>query len=184
MAPSRPNQPTPGRNCCRAVCNLRATRNCCPRVRSFAEFARLILRGCTCHKGPPGCHLQFHGFAEPAGYRVWNRPDLRAAENSATALAFSPARSMRRKFPDGTLPFRNGNRRTPCPPGHHRNPFKKKNLIFPWLGHCSAITPRMRHSDPAAVRIQFMHSVKRFVEYAVALGAALLASYLILQGRW
>ena len=42
----------------------------------------------------------------------------------------------------------------------------------------------MRNTYPAALRIQFMQSVRRAVEYAVAIGAALLASYMILGGRW
>jgi hypothetical protein len=42
---------------------------------------------------------------------------------------------------------------------------------------------RMRHTDRAALRIAFMKDVRRVIEYAIVLGAALLASYVILQGR-
>lgn len=64
------------------------------------------------------------------------------------------------------------------------NSFKKKNLIFRTLGHASARTPSMRCTAEAVMRIQFNQGVRRVIEYAIAVGAALLASYMILQGRW
>jgi hypothetical protein len=42
----------------------------------------------------------------------------------------------------------------------------------------------MRCTAEAVMRIQFNQGVRRVIEYAIAVGAALLASYMILQGRW
>jgi len=45
----------------------------------------------------------------------------------------------------------------------------------------------MRDTHPAALRIRFNQidrGVRRLIEYVFAIGAALLASYVILQGHW
>jgi len=161
-------------------CNRRATRKRRAGSGPFAEFARFMVLIRSVLEARPHRHLPFHGFAAQAGYGVWN-PETAARASTSLVL---PLLLTAINFPRGANRFRNGNGKTASWRFRCRNPFKKKNLIFSWLGHCNAITPCMRHSDPAAVRIQFMQSVRRVVEYAIALGAALLASYLILQGRW
>jgi hypothetical protein len=42
----------------------------------------------------------------------------------------------------------------------------------------------MRTIDALLLRIRLRKELRGAIEYAVALGAAVLASYLILQGRW
>jgi hypothetical protein len=63
---------------------------------------------------------------------------------------------------------------------------QKEKLNEARLGNTNAISLFMRHTDPAALRmqLQFARTLRTVIEYAITIGAALLASYVILQGRW